>query len=80
MKLSQTKIKSLIILAVVLVVGLLICSVIQIISINKKQSLIDSQEKQISKLQNELNYYQNQQSQNDDIDDKNSDYIIIEGN
>ncbi len=78
---SQTKkTKLFIFLAIAIIALLLIISIAQIVSINNKQREIDSQRLEIDRLNSELNYYENQKSDNIDdptYDDKNGDVEII---
>ena len=80
---SQTKkTKLFIFLAIMIIALLLIISIAQIVSINSKQREIDSQRLEIDRLNNELNYYENQKTDNNDditYDDKNGDIEIIIG-
>lgn len=80
---NQTKkTKLFIFLAIAIIALLLIISIAQIVSINSKQREIDSQRLEIDKLNNELNYYENQKTDNNDditYDDKNGDIEIIIG-
>ena len=77
---SQTKkTKLFIFLAIAIIALLLIISIAQIVSINNKQREIDSQRLEIDRLNSELNYYENQKSDNIDdptYDDKNGDVEI----
>lgn len=80
---NQTKkTKLFIFLAIMIIALLLIISIAQIVSINSKQREIDSQRLEIDRLNNELNYYENQKTDNNDditYDDKNGDIEIIIG-
>ncbi len=80
---NQTKkTKLFIFLAIAIIALLLIISIAQIVSINSKQREIDSQRLEIDRLNNELNYYENQKTDNNDditYDDKNGDIEIIIG-
>ena len=80
---NQTKkTKLFIFLAIAIIALLLIISNAQIVSINSKQREIDSQRLEIDRLNNELNYYENQKTDNNDditYDDKNGDIEIIIG-
>ena len=80
---NQTKkTKLFIFLATAIIALLLIISIAQIVSINSKQREIDSQRLEIDRLNNELNYYENQKTDNNDditYDDKNGDIEIIIG-
>lgn len=80
---NQTKkTKLFIFLAIAIIALLLIISIAQIVSINSKQREIDNQRLEIDRLNNELNYYENQKTDNNDditYDDKNGDIEIIIG-
>ncbi len=80
---NQTKkTKLFIFLAIAIIALLLIISIAQIVSINSKQREIDNQHLEIDRLNNELNYYENQKTDNNDditYDDKNGDIEIIIG-
>ena len=80
---NQTKkTKLFIFLAIMIIALLLIISIAQIVSINSKQREIDNQRLEIDRLNNELNYYENQKTDNNDditYDDKNGDIEIIIG-
>ena len=76
------KAKFFIFLAIAIIALLLIISIAQIVSINSKQREIDNQRLEIDRLNNELNYYENQKTDNNDditYDDKNGDIEIIIG-
>lgn len=69
------KIKLIIFSAVAIIILLLVSSVFQIISIKKKQEIINAQQSEINRLENELTFHQNQQNPNNS-DDKQSDIEI----
>ena len=58
---SEKKIKFLIFLSILLVVSLLTIVVFQIVNINKINNRLDSQNKQITQLEKDLDYYKNKQ-------------------
>ena len=69
------KIKLIITAAIATIILLIVCSVFQIISIKKKQEIINIQQEEIKRLENELTFHQNQQNP-DNSDDKQSDLGI----
>ncbi len=80
------KTKLILISAICIIVLLLIISVAQIVSINNKQRQLENQQIEIDRLNDELNYYENQNKANssseedkDAYDDKNGDIEIIVG-
>ena len=80
------KTKLILISAICIIVLLLIISVAQIVSINDKQRQLENQQIEIDRLNDELNYYENQNKANssseedkDAYDDKNGDIEIIVG-
>ena len=77
MKNMSKKVKMLFIGAIVIIALLLITVIAQIITIYKKQQINLEQQKEITRLENEKNYYENQQG--DNSDDKGSDSEIIVG-
>ena len=84
---TQAKKTNLILIsAICIIVLLLIISVAQIVSINNKQRQLENQQIEIDRLNDELNYYENQNKANssseedkDAYDDKNGDIEIIVG-
>ncbi|HJD05266.1 MAG TPA: hypothetical protein IAB72_00090 [Candidatus Onthoplasma faecipullorum] len=71
------KVKMLFIGAIVIIALLLITVIAQIIAIYQKQQTNLAQQEEIARLENEKNYYENQQG--DNSDDKGSDSEIIVG-
>ena len=56
---TRSKVKILILLAVLIVVALIAISVFQLVKIIQTQNKITSQEQQIEQLEKELDYYKN---------------------
>ncbi len=77
MKNMSKKVKMLFIGAIVIIALLLITVIAQIIAIYQKQQTNLAQQEEIARLENEKNYYENQQG--DNSDDKGSDSEIIVG-
>lgn len=55
---NPTKIKFFIVLAGILTICLFAFIIFQLVSINEKKQTIQSQKEEITKLQNEIDYYQ----------------------
>lgn len=72
---AQNKIKLFIILAIILIILLFVISVVQIVNIKNKQNLIAEQQKEISRLEEELNYWENKNENDTSIDND----VVIEG-
>lgn len=77
MKGASKKVKMLFIGAIVIIALLLITVIAQIITIYQKQQTNLAQQEEISRLESEKEYYENQQG--DNADDKESDSEIIVG-
>jgi len=73
---QSKRIKGITFLATLLAIGLVVLSAYLLIKINSKQKIIDKQKAEISKLQNEINFNNNQDINNENKDDKDSDIII----
>ena len=54
---ANAKVKSIIALAILLIVCLLVVSVWQLVAINKKQNQLNAQQAEISRLNDKLKYY-----------------------
>lgn len=78
MKNTSKKVKMLFIGAIVIIALLLITVIAQIITIYKKQQINLEQQKEITRLENEKNYYENQKDNNSDDKDSDSEIIIKE--
>ncbi len=63
---SAGKVKLLLILAICLVVFLLICSAVQIFSLNNKRNIINQQREEIARLEDEIKYWENVNEGNND--------------
>ena len=66
MQANPKKVKLVLFLAIALAVVLFVCSICLIVNINIKQKQILNQQTEITKLNNQLNYYQNQKDLSDD--------------
>lgn len=72
------RIKGIILLAIVLVAGLLALSTYLLVEINNKQKILESQKSALTKLQNQVDYYKNQNSEHKDNKDSNYEIVIPE--
>lgn len=68
MKNTNTKVKLIILLAITLIIALFSISIIQIVSIYNKNKILTEQQRQINDLNNQLDYYKNQENDNKDSD------------
>ena len=73
---GEKRIKLLISTAILLVVALLGLSIFLLVCINNKKTELLNQQQEISKLQSQLDYYENQNSNNNDNKDSNSEIIV----
>ena len=71
MEKNTTKVKLIFLLAIALIVALFAISIIQVVSIYKKNQVLANQQQQIKELEDKLSYYEN------DDDDKQSDSEIV---
>ena len=71
---NQTKVKAIIVSAILVVVVLLIVSVCELISISKMKEKVEKQNKKIDELSRQIEYYQNYSTDNKDFNN-----IIAEG-
>lgn len=76
---NTKRFKMILVLAMTIIAILLVTIIIQIISINNKQKIVQSQQEIITRLENEKNYYENQQGNSGEIDDKNSNSEFVIG-
>lgn len=70
---ASLKVKTIISIAIILIVCLLITSIWQLVIINKKKQMLVSQQTEIERLNNMIEYYQNHQPAGDGNE------IIVEG-
>ena len=72
---QNKRIKTIIILATIFVASLLLLSVYLLYNISKSKKELATQQEEITRLNKELDFYKNQESENKD--DKDSDIEII---
>ena len=74
---QSKRIKGIGFLAILLVIGLVVLSAYLLVVISKKENVIFKQREEISKLENQAEYYKNQSGENKD--NKDSDIEITVG-
>lgn len=75
LKVQTKRIKSVISIAILLIVSLLVLSAYLLVTISNKEEKLAKQQDEIARIKNEQKYYKNQQNEN--RDDKESDVEII---
>lgn len=73
---ANAKVKSIIALAILLIVCLLVVSIWQLVAINKKQNQLNAQQVEISRLNDKLKYYEDHNKTGPSGDGSN---ITVEG-
>ena len=76
---QSKRIKGIGFLAILLVIGLITLSAYLLITISKRENVIAKQREEISKLENEAEYYKNQIDENKDNKDSNIEFEITPG-
>lgn len=74
---NTKRLKSIIYGAIILVGVLLLCCVFEIVGINRKRNQLENQKRELSELNAELAFYNDQQISNAEKDSKNPDGEII---